>query len=83
MSLDTTLARAAARAAADRWQWHYKGCHRCHAAAGRVTVQRGLLCPEGLQLHDDRRTTAAEAKRQAELDKAPSPDQGTLFELPE
>lgn len=80
MSLDTTLAKAAASAAAEKWQWHYKACHRCHPAA--KMRRHDLLCPEGVRLHDDVRETAAEARRQAELDKQPNPAQDALFDLP-
>lgn len=77
MSIETTLARADARAAEDRWQAHRRDCPVC------VTAQRkrkpAVMCGQGSGLYRDRGATARELERQRELDKQPIPGQGALF----
>ena len=73
MSLQTTMARASARIAEQRWQEHRKTCSRCRPRQP---------CADGREALQQRDESRAEAKRQAELDAAPDPNQGTLFDLP-
>lgn len=77
MSYETTMARAEARNADEVWQRHRKGCSRCEPAARKRRY--GELCAEGggmLALRNELRDKAA---REAELNKAPIPGQGTLL----
>jgi hypothetical protein len=79
MSLETTMARAAERGADEDWQRHRKMCAHCEPAARKR--QWKLLCAAGAELKSGRDELRAEALRQAELDKAPNPDQAPLFDV--
>jgi len=80
VSLETTLAKASARAAQEKWNDHRKHCALC-GNAGR-NPKPGQVCPAGDRLLQDVRVTAAEVRWQMELDKFPDPNQGSLFDLP-
>ena len=77
MSIETTLARADARAAEDRWQAHRWDCPVC--VTGQRRRKPAEMCDQGSDLYRDRDATARELERQRELDKQPIPGQGALF----
>ena len=76
-SIETTLARNEAAAAADAWKQHKAHCAQCGGADR--SRQRALLCMDGSDLKADHFRANAELKRNRELDKLPSPDQAPLF----
>jgi hypothetical protein len=77
MSLDTTLAAAASRAAQEKWDDHQHHCPTCSRAMNRRRVED--LCPTGLRRRLERNQAATEYSRQRELDKQPAPNQEPLF----
>jgi hypothetical protein len=79
MSLETTLARGEALAAEAKWKDHRLNCPTCQRQARKRAWNE--LCSAGKAAHLDYKETAAELKRQAELDQQPSPDQMPLFNL--
>jgi hypothetical protein len=79
ISLQTRIARAAAQEAERAWEHHRRQCWACDIAAARRRYAD--LCPEGAKARELAADLRAEAWREAELDKAQNPDQGTLFDL--
>lgn len=77
MSIATTLARAAARLAADRWRAHRENCPRC-ARSARIVTGPGP-CKEGIPLYLAHESARRELAGQKRLDAAPAPGQDTLF----
>ena len=77
MSLETTLANAAARDAERRWREHKGHCPRCtREARGR---NWDGLCGSGYSLWTAHRASQEELAENRRLDKLPSPDQEELF----
>lgn len=77
MSLETTLARAAAREAEHAWKVHRTGCPTCIAAAKAHRFDR--LCDRGFVAYDDRRLALAAVKESKLADARPIPGQGMLL----
>jgi hypothetical protein len=77
VSLQTTMARAAARDRESRWKSHKRGCATCVAAA-RARNWAGL-CDRGLVLSDDLRAARAELDREQQADAQPITGQGMLL----
>jgi len=77
MSRETTLARAAARHAADAWRAHRADCPRC-ARSARSTRGPGPYS-RGVPLYLAYESAKKELARNRELDKLPAPGQGILF----
>ncbi len=77
VSLQTTLARAAARAAAAEWKSHKRCCPRCSAMSRSRSWP--LLCAEGARARGASLAAAGELARQAELDRRPAPGQEALW----
>lgn len=77
MSLQTTLAKAAAENAQQLWRRHRHDCSQCDLAMYRRRY--GELCPTGTVALHIKWDLAAQAKREAEADKAPNPNQASLF----
>jgi hypothetical protein len=77
MSLETTLARAEADAAAEDWRLHKRHCPRC---AHRARIREWQwLCPEGMKTRDANVAAMARLAEERRLDRLPSPDQERLF----
>ncbi len=76
-SLQTTLARAAARAAAAEWKSHRRFCPRCSMASRSRSWP--LLCAEGARARRASLAAAGELAWQAELDRRPASGQETLW----
>jgi hypothetical protein len=77
VSMETTLARAEARAAQRDWRNHRLWCPECGTAAR--SRRWAALCNTGQEVyeaHREARHLLAESRR---LDKFPSPDQAPLF----
>jgi len=82
MSLQTTLARGAARAAAENWRSHRNFCIHCGTATRRRRWDD--LCPDGSELRAQMAETEAALQRERDLDKVTIlPGQGMLFDWPE
>jgi hypothetical protein len=77
MSLQTTLAEAAARHGELAWRTHReRGCARCDLAHRRR--RPADRCAQGEQLATVAAELRAEAQEQKRLDRLPNPDQGQL-----
>lgn len=76
MSLQTTLARATARATARLWRDHWYNCPVCERWVRR---RMGNGCTSGRLLRRDDQEAQAELAEQRELDKQPAPGQGELW----
>jgi hypothetical protein len=76
VSLATTEARSAARAAERAWRTHLADCARCSRASRR---RYSDLCPDGAQARTERLSTAADLAEQVRLDQLPTAGQGALF----
>ena len=77
MSMQTSLARASARAAEDDWRDHKRACATCQPAARRRAWAD--LCPDGSRIRADLGHARADLEQQRELDRQPVPGQGTLI----
>jgi len=77
MSLQTTLANAAADDAAGIWRRHRRNCAQCNMAVYRR--KPGEMCGQGAAARGIATELAGQAKREAEADKAPNPNQASLF----
>jgi hypothetical protein len=75
-SMQTRLAQGAARDADRKWKQHAAGCARCSRLSRNRSAEP---CGPGAELRSEAQLLRAEARRQAALDKAPNPDQGTLI----
>ncbi len=73
MSIETTEAKAAARAAEQAWRSHKPGCPSC---SSRRRVPR---CGTGDRLYQDARQLRADAQASSRADKAPGPGDVPLF----
>ena len=77
MSLQATLARAEAEAAAERWLAHKRHCARC---AYRARIRDwGWLCLDGARLREASTAAARDLAEARRLDKLPPPGQAALF----
>jgi len=77
-SMQTRHARAASSQADEVWREHRRSCSRCDLAIYRR--QYDELCQLGATALQIRRDLADRAAKEAAADKAPDPNQGTLFE---
>ena len=76
VSMQTRLARAAARDASAAWNRHAGTC----AACSRVGKDRGAApCSSGAELRNEASRLGADARREADLDKQPIPGSETLW----
>lgn len=75
-SMQTRLARGAARDAESEWKRHAALCPRC-SRLKRDWNSRP--CGTGAELKEEAARLRKDARREAELDKAPNPDQEALF----
>jgi hypothetical protein len=73
-SMQTRLAQGAARDAEGAWKQHRANCPAC----SRSFPHTGS-CAAGCALRDEAQRLRSEARREADLDKAPNQDQETLF----
>ncbi len=67
MSIETTLARAAARDTAANWKAHKLNCSRCRRFSGASNPHQ-VPCKVGMPLWMAADTAARELKHQRELD---------------
>lgn len=77
MSFETTMARAAFRAAETTWKGHVLQCPRCTRAVRARHWDE--LCSAGAADRREMRETRAALDRERALDKAPMPGQEALF----
>jgi hypothetical protein len=77
MSIQTTMAKAAARDAEAAWKRHRTGCSTCTAAARARRWTH--LCDAGFAAHDDVRLAKSELDRSRQADARPIPGQGLLL----
>ena len=76
-SIETTLARGAARAAEQDWKAHQAHCPPCYRAV--QSRKPGEVCDQGHQVRRASQEANRELRRNRELDKLPAPDQEALF----
>lgn len=81
MSRQTTEAQAIAREAESEWRMHLGGCPRCAAATKRGGRPQDR-CQAGRDLQIEAFTARKAARRSAELDRQPAPDQAMLPGMP-
>ena len=79
MSLDTTIAQAAARDAEAAWNRHRKTCATC----GRRLRDPAAECAQGAQLANDAREARQAARAAKAADDAPGPGDVPLFDAAE
>ena len=77
MSMQTSLARASARAAEDDWRDHKRACATCQPAARRRAWAD--LCPDGSRIRRAMYQAMTHLEQQRKLDRQPVPGQGTLI----
>jgi hypothetical protein len=77
MSMQTTLARAAASHAESEWKLHRRACPRCTRASR--ARQWDDLCRFGEPMRADMQAEQRKLAESRQLDKLPSPDQAPLF----
>jgi hypothetical protein len=75
--METTLARARARAAETAWNGHHGQCPRCTGAIRSRAWDD--LCRDGAKLRGEHQEAAASLIVNRELDKRPAPGQKALF----
>jgi hypothetical protein len=79
MSTQAREARAQRDYWRDRWADHRKTCSACAMAARRRKPT--AMCEPGRRINKAHADAQAALGRELAADKAPSPDQGRLFEL--
>jgi hypothetical protein len=77
VSYETTKARWAAQDAEQAWKRHRGGCPVCSMAAGKRRWAE--LCEWGGERYRERREALAGLDHNRQLDRQPTPGQGTLL----
>lgn len=77
MSYQTTMARAAVRAARTEWRVHNKVCQQCRGA--EKARQPGKRCAAGQELGAALLNASRALEREKTADRAPVPGQGGLW----